>query len=64
MIFYLNQYRFYLDILIILQVLPGSHKAGRIEHKFVAGQTGADLDRVEHLKKVFPLTYMEMEPGE
>lgn len=40
MIFYLNQYRFYLDILIILQVLPGSHKAGRIEHKFVAGQTG------------------------
>lgn len=48
----------------ILQVLPGSHKAGRIEHKFVAGQTGADLERVEHLKKVFPLTYMEMEPGE
>lgn len=47
-----------------LQVLPGSHKVGRIEHKFVAGQTGADLERVEHLKKVFPLTYMEMEPGD
>lgn len=59
-----GQYRFYLDILVIVQVLPGSHKVGRIEHKFVAGQTGADLERVEHLKKVFPLTYMEMEPGE
>ncbi|XP_056009968.1 L-proline trans-4-hydroxylase-like isoform X2 [Ostrea edulis] len=47
-----------------LQVLPGSHKVGRIEHRSLAGQTGADLERVEHLKKIFPLTYMEMEPGD
>lgn len=52
------------NVFVTWQVLPGSHKVGRIEHKFVAGQTGADLERVEQLKKVFPLTYMEMEPGE
>ena len=28
------------------QVLRGSHKAGRIEHLMVGGQTGADSDRV------------------
>ena len=35
-----------------LQVLKGSHHLGRINHKSVGGQVGADLDRVEEAKKV------------
>ncbi len=34
------------------QVLRGSHLIGRIDHKRVGGQTGADMERVEHIKKV------------
>ena len=34
------------------QVLRGSHKLGRIEHKRVGQQTGADIERVEQIKKV------------
>ncbi|KAI8518090.1 hypothetical protein Bbelb_041070 [Branchiostoma belcheri] len=37
-----------------LQVLRGSHLAGRVEHKRVAGETGADDERVEQLKKLDP----------
>ena len=29
----------------------------------VAGQTGADLERVKEIEKVCPLENMEMEPG-
>ncbi|XP_064616424.1 L-proline trans-4-hydroxylase-like [Liolophura sinensis] len=47
-----------------LQILRGSHKCGRIEHLFVGGQTGADLERVEQLKKKLPLEYVEMKPGD
>lgn len=35
-----------------IQVLKGSHSLGRIEHKKVGGQMGADMDRVEHVMKV------------
>jgi hypothetical protein len=44
-------------------VLRGSHKCGRIEHKLVAGQTGADTERVDLLKQKLPLEYVEMNPG-
>ncbi|XP_013414175.1 phytanoyl-CoA dioxygenase domain-containing protein 1 homolog [Lingula anatina] len=47
-----------------LQILKGSHKAGRIEHTFVGGQTGADVTRVEELMKVCPLQYVELQPGD
>ncbi|GFO39837.1 ectoine dioxygenase-like [Plakobranchus ocellatus] len=47
-----------------LQILQGSHKCGRIEHLMVGGQTGADMVRVEELKKVLPLQYVELEPGD
>ncbi|XP_021358064.1 uncharacterized protein LOC110453446 [Mizuhopecten yessoensis] len=47
-----------------LQILPGSHKCGRIEHKMVSGQTGADLDRVAELCKQLPLTHVEMDAGD
>jgi len=46
-----------------LQVLKGSHKIGRIAHKLVGDQTGADLERVEQARKVCELVYCEMEPG-
>ena len=29
----------------------------------VAGQTGADLERVKEIEKVCPMEYVEMEPG-
>ncbi|XP_033731050.1 L-proline trans-4-hydroxylase-like [Pecten maximus] len=47
-----------------LQILPGSHKCGRIEHKMVSGQTGADLERVAEIRKKLPLTYVEMNAGD
>ncbi|CAH1802509.1 unnamed protein product, partial [Owenia fusiformis] len=36
-----------------LNVIKGSHKCGRVEHKKVAGQTGADVERVNQIMK-FP----------
>jgi hypothetical protein len=47
-----------------LQVLAGSHKMGRMEHGKVGDQTGADPERVEQARKVLPLVYCEMNPGD
>ena len=47
-----------------MQVLRGSHKLGRIEHGRVAGQTGADSERVEQALKQLELVYCEMAPGD
>jgi len=47
-----------------LQVLKGSHHMGRIEHGKVAGQTGADRERVEAAKAQMELIYCEMAPGD
>ncbi len=38
------------------KVLKGSHKCGRIEHKQVGGQMGADTERVEQIRKVYNTT--------
>ena len=49
-----------------LEVLRGSHKAGRLEHGQVGqrlDQVGAETRRVELLAEHCPLTPMEMEPG-
>ena len=46
-----------------MQLLKGSHHMGRLEHGIVAGQTGADVERVEQAKKCQELIYAEMEPG-
>jgi ectoine hydroxylase len=46
-----------------LQVLRGSHKLGRIDHVLTGEQSGADLERLEQAKKLFPLVHCEMEPG-
>lgn len=48
---------------LILQVLRGSHKCGRVDHSFVAGQTGIDKERLKHLMDRYEKIYVEMEPG-
>lgn len=47
-----------------LQVLRGSHKAGRIEHGMTAEQVGAQQDRVDALAEELELVYVELEPGD
>tara|TARA_R110002095_G_scaffold174614_1_gene152005 strand:+ start:338 stop:1120 length:783 start_codon:yes stop_codon:yes gene_type:complete len=47
-----------------LQVIPGSHHMGRINHLKVGGQTGADPERVAAALERLPLEYVEMEPGD
>jgi hypothetical protein len=47
-----------------LQVLHGSHHAGRVEHVLTGDQAGADRERVEQLSKRLPLVHVVMEPGD
>jgi ectoine hydroxylase-related dioxygenase (phytanoyl-CoA dioxygenase family) len=46
------------------QVIPRSHKLGRIDHVSIGDQTGADLERVAETLKVLPSVYVEMDPGD
>jgi hypothetical protein len=46
-----------------LQVLKGSHAAGRIDHVLTGDQAGADLDRVKELEKRLEVVHVEMQPG-
>ncbi len=47
-----------------LQVLRGSHHAGRIEHALTGDQAGANMERVDELLKRLDLVYVEMQPGD
>jgi len=48
-----------------LQMIRGSHHAGRVEHGVLPGQqVGADPRRVEEMLKSLELVYAEMEPGD
>jgi ectoine hydroxylase-related dioxygenase (phytanoyl-CoA dioxygenase family) len=47
-----------------LQVLKGSHKLGRIDHVLTGDQAGADLERVEEIKKRLELVYVELDRGD
>lgn len=47
-----------------LQVLKGSHKAGRIEHGDTGDQTGAHEQRVRELEKELETVYCELNPGD
>ncbi|HTN00144.1 MAG TPA: phytanoyl-CoA dioxygenase family protein [Pedobacter sp.] len=47
-----------------LQVLKGSHLAGRIEHGFSGEQVGANQERVDELLKQLSLVFVEMEAGD
>src|SRR3954452_22925662 len=45
-----------------LQVLRGSHRAGRIDHVLTGDQAGADMERVNELSARLELVHLEMEP--
>jgi ectoine hydroxylase len=48
-----------------LQVLRGSHLAGRVNHGVLPGeQIGADMTRVDQMIKTLDLVHAEMEPGD
>ena len=48
-----------------LQVLRGSHRAGRVNHGVLPGeQVGADPVRVEQMLQRMELVYVELEPGD
>src|SRR5262245_55429334 len=47
-----------------LQVLEGSHHAGRLNHVLTGDQAGADQERVAQLVQRLPLVYVEMDPGD
>ncbi|XP_033730973.1 L-proline trans-4-hydroxylase-like [Pecten maximus] len=47
-----------------LEILPRSNKCGRIAHGQVNGQSGADVERVSAIEKVYPRAYVEMDPGD
>ena len=47
-----------------LQVLKGSHLAGRIDHVLTGTQAGADMERVNELAARLELVHVEMEPGD
>ena len=47
-----------------LQVIPGTHKLGRIEHGFSGDQVGADIERVNICMEQMGLVYVELEPGD
>ncbi len=47
-----------------LQVVPGSHLLGRINHMKIGGQTGADPERVEAAIARLSIVHVEMEPGD
>lgn len=48
-----------------LQVLRGSHKAGRVEHGVLPGeQVGANAERIEQMLKRYERVYVELDPGD
>ncbi|MDA1018389.1 MAG: phytanoyl-CoA dioxygenase family protein [Planctomycetota bacterium] len=46
-----------------LQVIRGSHHMGRVDHKRIGEQTGADPDRVAVAVQRMETVYLELEPG-
>ena len=47
-----------------LQVIRGSHRLGRIDHRLTGDQAGADPARVEQILERYNLVHVEMEPGD
>ena len=47
-----------------LQVIPGSHKLGRIDHVPVGDQVGADPERVLAVLQRLPVVHCELAPGD
>lgn len=46
-----------------LQVVRGSHHLGRLEHRRIGDQTGADPDRVAHVLRRMEHEWVELKPG-
>lgn len=47
-----------------LQVIRGSHRLGRIEHRLTGDQAGADQERVDEILKRMELIHITMDPGD
>lgn len=47
-----------------LQVIPETHKLGRIEHGFAGEQVGADIHIVQRVVDIYGITYVELQPGD
>ena len=47
-----------------LQILRGSHRMGRVNHILTGDQAGAEVERVEHAEKAFPLVHCKMAAGD
>jgi len=47
-----------------LQVIPGSHKMGRVNHGFTGEQVGADMQMVNNALKTMDVIYPELESGD
>ena len=47
-----------------LQVVPGAHKLGRIDHVLTGEQSGADTERMAAILERFEIEHVEMEPGD
>ncbi len=47
-----------------LQIVPRSHKLGRIEHTLSGNQAGADMARVEKVLERMPVMHVVLEPGD
>lgn len=47
-----------------LQVIPGSHKLGRVEHQFRGEQNGADMRFVNEILKNNALVHVTLKPGD
>eukprot|EP00057_Strongylocentrotus_purpuratus_P004574 XP_003728981.1 PREDICTED: phytanoyl-CoA dioxygenase domain-containing protein 1 homolog [Strongylocentrotus purpuratus] len=47
-----------------LQIIPGSHKMGRVDHVKIQDQTGADMERVEFAKQKLGLMHVELNAGD
>lgn len=47
-----------------LQVVPGSHHLGRMDHGRTGEQTGAHQEHVDAILQRLPLVYVETEPGD
>jgi ectoine hydroxylase-related dioxygenase (phytanoyl-CoA dioxygenase family) len=46
-----------------LQVIPGSHEMGRIDHVKIGDQTGVDPERMAAILERLPVVHVELEPG-
>jgi len=47
-----------------LQILPGSQRLGRLDHGKTGDQVGIAQERIDAALNVFPLQYVEAEPGD